>query len=138
MARSRRGYSSAERRDLWARWVRGESISEIARALGRAPGTIHCTIKERGGIAPATRRRRSSALTTAEREEISRGIAGGVSLRRIASGLGRAPSTISREIARNSGRECYRAASAERRAGELGRRPKRCKLSVDEIGRAHV
>ena len=133
MARSRRGYSLAERRELWARWVRGESVSEIARALDRAPGTIHCTIKERGGIVPATRRRRSSALTTAEREEISRCIAAGASLRRIASELGRAPSTISREIARNSGRDCYRAASAERRADDAARRPQRCKLSLDDV-----
>ena len=72
-------------------------------------------------------------MTTAEREEISRCIAAGASLRRIASELGRAPSTISREIARNSGRDCYRAASAERRADDAARRPQRCKLSLDDV-----
>ncbi len=94
MARDRRGYSPVERRELWARWVRGESVSDIARALDRAPRTIHCTLKEWGGTAPATRRRRASSLTVAEREEISRGIAAGTSLRQIAATLRRAPSTV--------------------------------------------
>jgi len=118
---------------LWARWVRGESVSDIARALDRAPGTIHCTLKERGGIAPPERRRRRSALTMAEREEISRGVAAGVSVRQIAATLRRSASTVSREIARNGGRDQYRAASAERRAADAARRPQRCKLSLDDV-----
>jgi len=112
--------------------VRGESISDIARALERSPGTIHCTLKERGGVAPVQRRRRASSLTPAEREEISRAIASGTSVRAIASTLRRAPSTVSREITRNGGRDRYRAASAERRADQAARRPQRCKLSLDD------
>lgn len=73
MARMRRKYSAEERRELWERWKRGESVSDIGRALDRAPGTIHCTIREYGGVAPRERRRSRFALTLAEREEISRG-----------------------------------------------------------------
>ncbi len=133
MAKARRGYSAVERRELWERWQRGETISEIAGALDRAPGTIHCTLRERGGIAPPPRRRRVSALTVAEREEISRGVAAGVSVRLIAAGLGRAPSTVSRELRGAGGRDGYRAERAELRAAELARRPQRCKLSLDAV-----
>ena len=133
MARTRREYSAEERQQLWARWLGGESVSDIARALDRSPGTIHCTLKERGGVAPAVRRRRSTSLLAAEREEISRGIASSASVRRIAEALRRAPSTVGREIARNGGRDRYRAASAERHAEDAARRPQRCKLSVDDV-----
>ena len=133
MAKTRREYSAVERRELWARWVRGESVSDIARVLERSPGTIHCTLKERGGVAPPERCRRRAALAVAEREEISRGVAAGVSLRQIAAGLGRAPSTVSRELGRNGGRDRYRAEPAERRALDAARRPQRCKLSLDAV-----
>lgn len=133
MAKARRDYSPVERRELWARWQRGETVSEIARALDRAPGTIHCTLRERGGVAPPERRRRASALTRAEREEISRGVAAGASVRVIAAALGRAPSTVSRELERNGGRDVYRAERAERRSWEVARRPQRCKLSLDAV-----
>jgi IS30 family transposase len=116
---------------LWERWRAGESVSDIARALDRAPGTIQCSLAERGGVAPAERRRASRALSVAEREEISRGIATGASGRLIARALGRAASTISREIARNGGRARYRAARAERRAWDAARRPKTCKLAAN-------
>ena len=129
MPRARRTYSAAERRELWGRWKRGETVSEISRALDRAPGTIHCTLRERGGVAPPERRRSPRHLSLGEREEISRGIAGGHSGQRIASRLGRAPSTISREIARHGGREHYRASAAEERACDSARRPKACKLA---------
>ena len=129
MARKRRGYSARERRELWERWRRGESISEIGRALDRAPGTISCTIRLRGGVAPSERRRGRLALTLWEREEISRGVAASDSARRIAARLGRSPSTISRELCRHGGRRCYRAAEADRRAWERARRPQRCKLA---------
>ena len=129
MARARRTYSAQERRELWGRWKRGESVSEIGRALERAPGTIHCTIRQHGGVPPRERRRRPCSLTLEEREEISRGIAVGDSARAIAARLGRAPSTITRELNRHGGRRCYRAADADRRAWQRARRPQRCKLA---------
>jgi len=129
LARKRREYSAQERRELWERWKRGESISEIGRALDRAPGTIHDTIRQHGGVAPPQRRRSRFALTLQEREEISRGVAAGDSARRIASRLGRSPSTIARELGRHGGRRRYRAAEADRRTWERARRPQRCKLA---------
>lgn len=129
MAGKRRQYSAQERRELWRRWKQGESVGEIARALDRSPGTIHRTIRRRGGVAPAERRRSPLALTLAEREEISRGVAAGDSAHRIAVRLRRAPSTVTRELGRNGGRGRYRAAEAERRAWERLRRPQRCKLA---------
>jgi IS30 family transposase len=89
MRRERRIYSAVERNELWERWRRGESISDIGRALDRAPVTIFCTLTERGGVAPPPRRRSRLALTLAEREEISRGIAAGESARGIAARLER-------------------------------------------------
>jgi IS30 family transposase len=133
MARKRREYSAAERRELWDRWKRGESISEISRALDRAPGTIHCTIREYGGVAPRERRRSRLALTLREREEISRGVAAGDSARGIAARLGRSPSTVTRELGRHGGRRRYRAAAADRRARERARRPQRCKLARNPV-----
>jgi IS30 family transposase len=131
MARKRREYSVAERRELWERWRRGESYADIARALDRVPATIYCTIRRQGGVAPRERRRSRLALTLGEREEISRGIAAGRSARGIAAGLGRSPSTVTREIARHGGRSCYRAAEADERAWQHARRPQRCKLARD-------
>jgi len=133
LARRRREYSAQERRELWERWKRGESISEIGRALDRAPGTIHYTIRRRGGVAPPERRRSRLALTVQEREEISRGIAAGDSARRIAARLGRSPSTVTRELARHGGRRRYRAAEADRRAWERARRPQVCKLAGNPV-----
>ncbi len=130
MARARRVYSSGERRELWERWKRGESISEIGRALDRAPGTIFTALRERGGIAPRERRRSRLALTLSEREEVSRGIAAGESGRVIARRLGRSAATVCREIARHGGRSGYRAAEADRRAWRNTKRPQSCKLAV--------
>lgn len=104
MARARRNYSASERAELWERWKRGETVSEISRALDRAPGTIHCTLRERGGVAPPKRHRWPRHLSLAEREEISRGIAADRGVRQIAADLCRDPATISREIKRNGGR----------------------------------
>ncbi len=133
MARRRREYSAQERRELWERWKRGESISEIGRALDRAPGTIHCTIRQHGGVPPPERHRSRLALTLQEREEISRGIAAGDSARGIAARLGRSPSTVTRELNRHGGRRRYRAAEADRRASERARRPQRCKLARNPV-----
>ena len=138
MARARREYSARERRELWERWKRGESISEIGRALDRAPGTIHCTIRQYGGVVPRERRRSRLALTLEEREEISRGVAAGDSARAIAARLGRALSTVTRELNRHGGRRGYRAAEADRRASEWARRPQRCKLARNQALREAV
>jgi IS30 family transposase len=114
---------------LWERWRRGESLGEIGRALDRGPGAIRYAIREHGGLAPRERRRNRLALTLCEREEISRGVAAGESARRMAARLGRAPSTVTRELARHGGRRRYRAAEADRRAWDMARRPQRCKLA---------
>ena len=122
-------YSASEREELWERWKAGESLSAIARALERKPGTIHTALSARGGIAPPKRKRSSRCLSLEEREEISRGLASGDSMRRIANQLDRAPSTIAREVERNGGRKLYRSGAAERRAWKQALRPKACKLA---------
>ena len=129
MARRQRRYSAHERRELWERWTRGESVSEIGRALGRHKSTVRRRISERGGIAPRERCRSRLALSFEEREEISRGVAAGESARQLAARLGRSPSTITRELARHGGRSGYRAAEADQRAWDRARRPQRCKLA---------
>lgn len=121
--------SWSERNELWARWRRGESLREIARVLHRVSSVVYDIVGAEGGIAPRPRRRSRLALTTAEREEISRHLARGSSLRAIARRLGRPPSTVSREVARNGGRHRYRAATADRQAWHRTRRPQACRLS---------
>lgn len=125
----RLGFSAAQRRELWERWARGESLTDVARALGKHTSSVHTHLAQTGGIRPAERRRSALALTLAEREEISRGIARYESIRFIAQSLGRSPSTVSREVARNGGSDRYRAAVADERAWARARRPKRCKLA---------
>jgi IS30 family transposase len=127
----RPGLTSAQKKELWRRWKEGESLSEIGRALGRHAGSIHGVVKANGGIVPATRTRSARTLSLVEREEISRELAGGRSMRRIASGLGRAPSTVSREIARHGGRTRYRAVHADDRAWRNAKRPKPCLLATN-------
>jgi IS30 family transposase len=129
MRRPRRGLSDCERAELWRRWKDGQSLSDIGRALGKPPGSVHGFLSATGGIEPQVRQRGPRALSLAEREEISRGLSSGKSRRSIAARLGRAPSTVSREIKRNSGPRWYRAASADSRALFQARRPKRCKLA---------
>jgi IS30 family transposase len=128
--RGRPGLSPEQKRELWSRWKAGESLSEIGRALGKQAGSIHGVVASNGGYVPAVRRRSPRVLTISEREEISRGLAEGASLRRIAGRLHRAPSSISREVARHGGRHRYRAARAEERAWDRARRPKPCKLAA--------
>lgn len=125
------GLSEAGKKELWQRWRAGESISDIARALRKAPGSIHGMIEATGGFSPPQRRRRRCALTLAEREEVSRGLAAGESLRAIAARLGRSASTVCREVTRNGGRRNYRATEADERAWERARRPKRCLLAMN-------
>ena len=100
--------SGEQRADVWRRWKAGESLHEIGRACGKPHNCIRCVLLPRGGIAPAARRRSGRMLTLEEREDISRGIASGSSIRAIASGLGRAASTVSREVTRHGGRSAYR------------------------------
>ena len=128
--RGRPGLRHEQKRELWSRWKAGESLSEIGRALGKQPGSIHGVVASNGGYVPATRRRSPRVLALAEREEISRGLAEGLSVRAIATRLSRAPSTITREISRHGGRTHYRAARADDRAWDRARRPKPCKLSA--------
>jgi len=127
----RPGMSAAQKADLWRRWREGESVSDIARALEKNVGSIFGVLRLRGGIAPQARTRSHLALTHSEREEISRGVAGGLSLRAIASQLNRSPSTISRELQRNGGETRYRAGEADVRAWERSRRPKKCRLATN-------
>ena len=121
---------ASQRADLWQRWRKGQSLSDIARALQKPPGSIFGFIRANGGISPVGRRRSAQALTFADREEISRGLSRGESIRGIAARLGRPPSTISREIGRNDGRERYRAADADTNAWGQARRPKTCRLAL--------
>lgn len=129
----RRKYTVGERRELWERWKRGESVSDVGRALDRAPSSIHGAIRVYGGVPPRERRRSRLVLSAAEREEISRGVAAGESARRIAVRLGRASSTIARELGRNGGRRGYRAADADQEAWERAQRPQHCKLARDRV-----
>ena len=125
----RPGLTSAQKTELWDRWQRGESLKAIGRAFGKPSSSIYCLVSPHGGIRPAPRRRSRLSLTLIERETISRGLAADRSARSIARQLGRAPSTVSREIKRNGGRDRYRAAGADKRAWARARRPKRCKLA---------
>lgn len=139
MARmGRPGMSDEQRRHLWRLWASGAGFSEIARAIGHPPGSIFTVVKQTGGYVPPPRRRRAGTLTSQDREEISRGLARGDSLRQIARSLGRPASTVSREILRNKGRRRYRAVDAEDRAWRRARRPKRCLLATNWVLRAYV
>ena len=130
MATSRIWFTAAQKADLWECWKRGSSAAAISRALDRKNKTgVLRIVMLNGGIAPAPRRRALAALRLEEREEISRGIAAGQSIRQIALGLERAPSTVCREIGRNGGRQRYRANRAERSAWERALRPKPCRLA---------
>ncbi len=123
------GFSDGQRIQLWKMWKDGQTLTEIGCALGKRASSIYHAVARHGGFAPAARRRSSIGLRLSEREEISRGIAARTPNRKIAAALGRAPSTINREIARNGGREHYRASEAEEHAWERARRPKRCRLA---------
>ncbi len=123
------GISASEKSEIWRRWRMGMSLAEIGRVIGRNPAQVHRLVASSGGMMPPPRRRSRLALGWAEREEISRGLAAGHSMRTIAANLTRAPSTVSREIARHGGRETYRANTADETAWDSARRPKRCRLA---------
>lgn len=131
MARmGRPGLSDAQKAELWHRWKDGQSLSDIGRALSKHAGSIHGVVSLNGGIVPAVRRRSHLALTLAEREEISRGLAAQISIRQMAAEIGRAPSTVSREITRHGGLSRYRASAADAKAWERAQRPKPCRLAT--------
>jgi len=129
--RKRIYYTEADKALMWDRWQKGDSLHEIACLFDRHHSSVRGILERSGGIRPPERRRSSRSLTLAEREEISRGIAAGRSLRSIALRLGRSPSTISRELNRNGGLGSYRAYAADQAAWDRSRRPKRCKLALN-------
>lgn len=122
-------YTESQRAQMWERWQKGESLQQIAQLFDRNHSSVQRILAERGGIRPASRCRAKVALTLAEREEISRAMVAGHSMRSVATRLGRAPSTISREVSRNGGRGWYRASGADKAAWDHARRPKICKLA---------
>lgn len=129
--RKRIKYNSEQKTEIWDRYKRGETMHDIGRAFDRFHSTFSGMIRATGGIRPPVRNRSRLVLTLAEREEISRGLVAGLSMRAIGQALGRAASTISREIARNGGRKSYRATTADKRAWDAALRPKPCKLVLN-------
>lgn len=128
-AKMDRGLAPEQVAEMWRRWKEGQFLREIGLAVGRDSGTIHWHIKQRGGIPPAARVRSERHLSLADREEISRGLVAGRSLRGIARELGRPVSTISREVQRNGGTQAYRAAAADQCAWTRAARPKAWRLA---------
>jgi len=127
--RTRTYYTDGQKALMWERWKEGWTLHQIAQLFNRAHTTVGQILARTGGIRPPQRSRCAMALTPTEREEISRAVVKGESIRSIAARLGRAPSTVSREIKRNGGREDYRATQADNAAWDRALRPKRCKLA---------
>jgi IS30 family transposase len=119
--------------EIWARLRAGYAAKATARGLGLSTSGVHGYLVRCGGVRPAARRGSTGRLSLLEREEISRGLAAGWSLRVIAIGLGRAPSTVSREVAGHGGRSHYRAARADEQAWARARRPQICKLATRRV-----
>jgi IS30 family transposase len=132
MRQRRLALTAGQKQEMWAGWKNGQTLTEISGALGKSRSSIHDSLQREGGIAPRPSVRSKHHLSTAEREEISRGLASGVSLRSLSRQLGRPPSTISREVARNGGRDGYRASAAEDRAWQQAKRAKPCFLATNE------
>jgi IS30 family transposase len=131
MAGGYRRLSPADADEIWVRLRAGHAAKPTARQLGLSTGTVRAYLQRCGGIRPDPRRRSPGRLSFTEREEISRGLAAGSSLRAIAVGLGRSASTVSREVAAHGGRNRYRAAAADKRAWSRATRPKTCKLATN-------
>jgi IS30 family transposase len=127
--RTRTFYTATQKALMWERWKAGWTLRQIAKLFDRGGGSVGGILAQTGGIRPPERRRCATVLTLAEREEISRALMAGQSMRSIAARLGRAPSTISREIGRNGGQDGYRATLADQAAWERALRPKLCKLA---------
>ena len=124
-------YTEAQKALMWDRWKAGDTLHEIGKLFDRLHTSIHTILSASGGIRPPTRHRSRLALSMTEREEISRALAAGESIHCVAKRLRRAASTISRELQRNGGKACYRAAKADETAWDRGRRPKACKLACN-------
>ena len=124
-------YSSEQINLMWDRYQKGDSMRVIAGLFERGHSSVQRIFSEAGGIRPRQRSRSSLALRLSEREEISRGIVAGYSMGSIAELIGRATSTVSREIKRNGGRRDYRASKAEQAAWDRAHRPKSCKLAKE-------
>jgi IS30 family transposase len=127
--RTRTQYTQTDKALMWERWRQGDSLNKIARLFDSSHSAIGGILSRSGGIRPRPRQRSARALALAEREDISRGVMAGRSVRALARSLRRAPSTVSRELRRNGGRSTYRASRAEQAAWDRARRPKRCKLA---------
>ena len=127
--RTRIYYTETDKALMWDRWQKGDSLQSIAQLFGRNHSSIAGILSRTGGIRPPKRNRSTIVLSVAEREEISRGLVSGDSMRAIAASLGRAPSTVSREIKRNGGRVSYRATRADQSTWDRALRPKTCKLA---------
>lgn len=136
--RKRIQYTESQKAQMWDRWQRGDSLHKIAQLFDRRHTSVRGILVESGGIRPRRRQRSRLALSVDEREEISRGLVAGLSLRAIAASLGRAPSTVSREIRRNLGRDSYRANQADHAAWSRALRPKACKLALHRELAEHV
>src|SRR3954451_4828145 len=130
MARGYRRLSLADEDEIWERLRAGHAAKPTARALGWSTSGVRGYLVRCGGIRPSPRRRGPGRLSLAEREEISRGLAAGLSLRAIAAGLRRAPSTIGREVAAQRGQDRYRATPADQQSWARARRPQACKLAT--------
>ena len=128
--RKRSRLSPTQETDVWKRWKAGQSLHAIGRVFGKPHTSIRHLLLPRGGIPPAVRRRSRLALTRSDREDISRGIASGSSIREIARHLDRAASTVGREVTRHGGRPAYRAHEADDQAWESALRPKKCLLAL--------
>jgi len=125
---SKRGLNNIEKQKVWRLWREGKTLSEIGLTVDRHAGSIFGVLKLKGGISPVQQKRRVSFLTVQDREDISRGLAAQLSMREIARSIIRAPSTVPREIARNGGRDKYRAIAADKNALYCALRPKMCKF----------
>jgi len=128
---SKRNFTECQQVVMWTLWSQGKSLSEIGRQVNKHAGSVFCFLQKYGGIRPAQPKRSKKVLTFHEREEISRGLSAKLSVRTIAKQLNRSPSTVSREINRNSGLRKYRAVLAEKQAWIKTKRPKPCKLQVN-------
>jgi IS30 family transposase len=126
----RRYWTTAELSELWARRRHGEPLSRIGARFGRPHQAVVKVLRRSGGIAPPVRRRAARVLRREEREEISRGLAAGLSYRAMSQQLSRACSTVSREVSRHGGRTGYRAEAADVRAWRNAQRPKACRLAT--------
>jgi IS30 family transposase len=131
-------FSPEELRQIWTLWKEGQTYDFIGRAMDARMGTVYSVVREHGGLVPRERTRAPCTLSLSEREEISRSLASGDSMRCVARRLGRAPSTISREIGRHGGVPQYRAAKADRDAWRNARRPKLCRLALNPMLRQVV